>query len=140
MTDREFVEAFESLTFPADDFHHREHVWLAWVYLRDLPLLDALTRFSTSLQRFAAHLGASGKYHETITFAFLFLIHQRMQLAPAATFDEFAAVNADLFSWQPSILDRYYRAETLQSELARRTFVLPDQSTPISSTNRLSSP
>ena len=125
MTDREFAEAFESLTFPADDFHHREHVRLAWIYLRDWQLLDALTRFSTSLKRFAANAGAAGVYHETITFAFLFLIHERMELAPAATFDAFAAANADLFAWKPSILDRYYRAETLQSERARRTFVMP---------------
>jgi hypothetical protein len=60
-----------------------------------------------------------------VTFAFLFLIHERMQRHVAATFDDFAAANADLFAW-PSVLDRYYSAETLRSELARRTFVMPD--------------
>jgi hypothetical protein len=29
-------------------------------------------------------------------------------------------------AWKPSILDRYYSAETLRSELARKTFVMPD--------------
>jgi hypothetical protein len=140
MTDRQFVEAFESLAFPPDEFHHREHVRLAWIYLRDQPLLAALPRFVESLKRFAANAGAAGVYHETITFAFLFLIHERM--TDSATFDEFVAANPDLFTWKPSILDRYYRAETLQSALARSTFVLPDgvQSRPMSATNVLSSP
>ena len=126
MNDREFVDAFESCTFPPDDFHHRDHVRLAWIYLRDHPLLEALTRFTASLRRFAAHAGSPGLYHETITYAFLFLIHERMQRGAADSFDHFAAANADLFAWKPSILERYYSAETLGSELARRTFVMPD--------------
>lgn len=127
MTDAEFVAAFESCRFPPGDFHHREHVRLAWIYLNGRPLLEALTRFAESLRRFATNAGAAAKYHETVTFAFLFLIHERMQRQAAATFDDFAAANEDLFAW-PSILGRYYSAETLRSELARRTFVLPDAS------------
>lgn len=140
MTDRQFVDAFESLAYPPDDFHHREHVRLAWIYLHERPLLEALTRFVESLKRFAANAGAAGVYHETVTFAFLFLIHERM--TESATFDEFAEANPDLFTWKPSILDRYYRAETLWSETARSTFVVPDgiQSSPMSAAYRLSSP
>lgn len=123
MTDREFVAAFESGTLPPASFHHRDHVRLAWIYLHEEPLIRALARFTENLKRFA---GNSGLYHETITFAFLFLIHERMQRCEAATFEEFAIANEDLFAWKPSILDRYYSAETLGSDLARRTFVMPD--------------
>ena len=130
MTDAEFAAAFESLAYPPEEFHHREHLRLAWIYLRQEPLLPALTRFAESLKRFAANAGAASKYHETITFAFLFLIHERMQRGAAETFDEFAEANPDLVSWKPSILERYYRAETLGSELARGTFVMPDPATP----------
>ena len=126
MTDREFVEAFESCTLDPSTFHHREHVRLAWIYLGESSLVDALARFARSLKRFATNAGSEGLYHETITFAFLFLIHERMQRSAASTFDAFATANEDLFAWKPSILDRYYSAETLQSELARRTFVMPD--------------
>lgn len=126
MDDREFLSAFEACTFPPDSFRHREHVRLGWLYLKERPLLDALTAFATSLKRFATHAGAAAKYHETITFAFLFLIHERMQQADLPTFDEFAEANPDLFAWNPSILERYYSAERLESELAKRTFVMPD--------------
>lgn len=126
MDDREFVCAFEDCTLPPALFPHRAHVRLAWIYLREEPLLAALSRFVTSLKRYATSLGASTKYHETITFAFLFLIHERMQSAPFATFDGFADANPDLFE---AILERYYTTETLHSELARATFVLPDRAT-----------
>jgi hypothetical protein len=121
--DREFVVQFEACTLPSRLFHHRNHVRLAWLYLMEAPLLDALVRFRTSLQRYAASLDAGTKYHETVTFAFLFLIHERMQHAQAATFDDFADANPDLFE---NILSRYYTAETLRSDLARRIFVMPD--------------
>lgn len=38
----------------------------------------------------------------------------------------FAAANQDLPTWQPSILNRYYSKALLLSELAKRTFLMPD--------------
>lgn len=122
MRDRELVDAFEACTLPPAEFTHRSHVRLAWLYLREAPLLETLTRYSEGIKRYAGSLGAGAKYHETITWAFLFLIHERMQHSAAATFDEFAAQNEDLFG---PILQRYYTSEVLASDLARRTFVLP---------------
>jgi hypothetical protein len=126
MTDAEFVHAFEGCTLPNTAFHHRDHVRLAWIYLRESSALEALARFATGLKRFAAFHGHPGLYHETITWAYLFLIHERMADGAAGeTWEEFAARNPDLLAWKPSVLDRYYDAETLQSERARRIFVLP---------------
>ena len=132
MRDREFVEAFEACTLPPDLFSHRAHVRLAWLYLNEDALLPTLTRYSEGIKRYAGSLGASAKYHETITWAFLFLIHERMQRATHATFDDFANANADLFG---PILTRYYSEEALASEAARRPFVLPDQRSSCSSTS-----
>lgn len=124
MDDRDFLAAFEACTLPASEFSHRQHIRAAWLYLRERPLLDALARFVTALQRYAATLGASAKYHETITFAFVFLIHERMQRAPSPTFDAFAAANEDLFG---PVLERYYEKDVLDSAFARTTFVMPEK-------------
>jgi hypothetical protein len=123
----ELVDAFERCELPNDGFHHRDHVHVIWTYLREMPLLQALERFSTALRRFAAHHGKTTLYHATITWAYAALIHERMQQDPDASWEDFCCANPDLFSWRPSILDRYYRPETLNSELARRVFVLPDR-------------
>jgi len=124
VTDAEFVDAFEACTIGNTEFHHGDHIRLAWAYLRTRPLLDAIGRFIASLQRFAAHHGVPGLYHATITWAYLLLIRERMR--GETTFEEFRAANPDLFGWKPSILDRYYRAETLASPASRQQFLLPD--------------
>jgi hypothetical protein len=125
MTDDAFAEAFERCEIAGDDFHHRDHVRLGWIYLRQLPMIDALKRFTESLKRFAAHNGVPNLYHETITWAYLLLIHERMERNPVDDFAEFEEMNADLFTWKPSILNRYYDQETLDSPLAKRTFLMP---------------
>jgi len=128
MDDRAFVEAFESCSLRPDLFHHRDHVRLAWIYLKEDPVLQALARFSIGLQRYATSLGKTELYHQTITWAFLLLIHERMARGgEAATFEEFAKANPDLLAWSPSVLSAYYREETLASPLARRTFLMPDR-------------
>lgn len=127
MNDSEFVAAFEACAIARSDFHHSDHVRLAWIYLREHPLIEAIQRFTTSLQRFAAHHGVPALYHETITWAYLLLIHERMQRTGApADWSSFCTANTDLFTSRPSILERYYAPETLHSDTARRTFVMPD--------------
>ncbi|MGE5616448.1 MAG: hypothetical protein ACM3X5_05995 [Bacillota bacterium] len=127
MSDREFIDSVERCTLAGAAFHHADHVRLAWLYLNEAPLLEALDRFTTTLRRFAAHHGVPGKYHETITWAYVLLIHERMKRASSpAPWESFRTANADLFEWKPSVLERYYDRATLASEFARRVFVLPD--------------
>jgi hypothetical protein len=122
------VRTFEAGEEPPGGFHHREHVRVAWWYLRQYPVAEALTRFSTALRRFAVARGKPDLYHETITTAFVLIINERLHAAnPPAGWSEFSEANADLLTWRPSVLDRYYRPETLASERARRTFLLPDR-------------
>jgi hypothetical protein len=127
MTDQELMEQFENGTLPTECFHHREHVRVAFLYLIKYPVLDALQAFSQALRRFAEARGKSQLYHETITWAHIFLIRERMARAgKSQNWDEFANNNADLLVWKDGILTRYYRAETLASDMARTVFVLPD--------------
>jgi hypothetical protein len=131
LDDVEFVRSFEACTLPPERFHHSDHVRLAWLLLGEDPLPQALARFSEGLKRFASSLGKAGLYHETITFAYLLLIHERRMEDPkGATFEAFAERNPDLFVWPSPLLERYYRPETIASDRARRAFVLPDRLLP----------
>lgn len=128
LDDTTLLREFEDCTLPPSAFHHREHVRVAWLYLKAEPPLTALARFAEGLKRFAAAQGHAGLYHETITWAYLLLIRERMESTGAGeTWEGFAEKNPDLLTWKPSILDCYYRPETLSSELARRVFVMPDR-------------
>ena len=123
----DLLEAFTSTTLPADQFHHEQHVQVAWLFVRNYGMPAALGEFSAAIKRFADAKGATGLYHETVTWAFLLLIAEREARAPSETWHEFAAANPDLLTWKPSILNRYYSKQLLASDLARRTFVMPDR-------------
>jgi len=126
MTNRELVSEFEQGRV-AGDFRHADHVRVAYAYVAELPLLDAVAKFSAALRRFASARGKPNLYHETITWAYLFLIAERMARAERQeSWEEFAARNADLLLWKDGVLDRYYADATLESDLARRQFIMPE--------------
>lgn len=127
LPDAELLTGFEPASLPNDAFHHAEHVRVAWLFVQRYGLPDALGEFSRALKRFATAKGKPGLYHETITWAFILLIADRMARQPATTWEQFAGQNPDLLTWKPSVLDRYYTSQTLWSDVARRTFVWPDR-------------
>ena len=122
----ELFERFVDTTLPAGQFHHHQHMQVAWLFVQKYGMPLALTEFTAAIKRFADAKGATGLYHETITWAFLLLIADRQARHRAATWETFEAANPDLLSWNPSILSRYYSQELLASDLARRTFLMPD--------------
>ena len=79
------------------------------------------------IKRFAHRHGHDGLYHETITYAFFFLINERIERdGRKGSWDAFAARNRDLVTRGKALLNNYYRAETLDSDLARKVFVMPE--------------
>lgn len=129
LTNQELIARFETDKLPGE-FHHAEHVRLAFAYLSECPLVEALDRFVNALKRFAMARGKPERYHETITFAYFFLIHERMVRMSDLEWNEFARRNTDLLNWKPGMIGRYYREATLKSDLARKVFVFPDQCVP----------
>jgi hypothetical protein len=125
-TNEEIIERLEADSLPGE-FHHADHVRLAYAYLSEYPVLQALDRFGGALKRFAAARGKSTLYHETVTHAYFFVIRERMARCEGLSWQEFAERNPDLFVWKGGVLSRYYKEETLRSDLARQVFVFPDR-------------
>jgi hypothetical protein len=126
-TNRELVCEFEQGRAPGE-FHHADHVRVAFAYVVQFPFLEAVEKFSAALKRLALSKGKPNLYHETITWAYLLLIRERIARAGRAqTWEEFAARDPDLLVWKGGVLATLYRQETLDSDLARHIFVLPDQ-------------
>jgi hypothetical protein len=128
MTEHEWMAEFEKCTLPNGSFHHADHVKMAFLYLQKYPPLEALSRFSSALMRFAAAQGKPNLYNETITWGFVLLIRERMARASSPqSWAEFSVSNADLLLWDNNVLKKYYFPETLSSELAKRVFLFPDR-------------
>jgi hypothetical protein len=125
MTDTDFLAAVEAATYPGADFRHREHVRLAWLCLREHGFESGLERVRGLIQRYAAALGATGKYHETLTRAWAELVQAGLDAASGVTsFDAFLEARPELTDSR--LLDRHYRKETLDSPAARAGWVPPD--------------
>lgn len=125
--DLALLAAFEACTLPKQELGHREHVRLAWVYLQQSGALVGIRRFVAALRRFARANAVPGLYHETITWAYLLLVNERIaKMARSHGWEEFAAENPDLLRRGKAALRRYYSDEALASDLARQVFVFPD--------------
>ena len=126
LSDSAFLAAFESCTLP--DFRHRDHIRAARIYLARFPFPEASQKMAESVRRFARHHGATGKYHETITQAWMHLVWKAMESDPnpAADFETFAAAHPGLL--EVKAIYKYYSGELLSTSLAREEFVAPDLS------------
>lgn len=122
------IETFAAGDIDAHEFDHAAHIYVAWLYLEKWPLLEAIDEFTTALKQLTTKLGVPGKYHETITWFFMFLIAERRQDSLAADWFLFARQNPDLFGrGEDNILSCYYSKSLLGSDRARESFALPDR-------------
>jgi hypothetical protein len=132
MTGNALIEAFESGELDPEVFDHEHHLALAWAYLRNHPLPEAMILMRDGLKRFTALHGAEGKYHETLTFALVAIIAERMATHESSDWPRFLAKNSDLITQWRTLLGRYYSSQRLDSPQARQAFLWPDRPEPLS--------
>ena len=118
----EWVVAFERATLDPARFDHRAHLYVAWCYLKELPLEQAVPRYVQHLQKLTRALNVPHKYHATITWAYLILLNDLMQADE--TFDALLERHPSLLDARSALRDCYDDRE-LFSDRARHHFVLP---------------
>jgi hypothetical protein len=124
VTDDEFLAALESCILAERGFGHVAHVRAAYLYLRSDDFAPALQRIQGAIRRYAASLGKPGRYHETITVAYLALIQQaRHERGDGGSWETFSRSNPQLL--QRGLLLQFYPQAQLDSQLARQIFILP---------------
>jgi hypothetical protein len=120
LDDGEFLEAFHSCRLKTSEFRNADHFRLAWLHLHREPFETAVESVCAGIQAFAAHYGVSGKYHATITIAWVRLVATHREL----TFDEFLTANADRLN--VDLLHRFWTPALLAGERAKADWVPPD--------------
>jgi len=126
VTDDELIDAFESHRLTHEAFSHEIHLRIGWIYLTRMSLGAACDTMARELLAWDIAYGLGDRYHETVTWAFMMIMHEKQLACRAPTFDAFMKANPDLMAKNPPYLARYYKAETLESDLARKQFLLPD--------------
>lgn len=123
--DRAFICRFERCELPEEEWTHLAHVRVAWIALMSDSASRAVDRVRSGILRYNTEvLKRRHKYHETVTIAFARIIHDRLRCDE--TWSDFRRRIDDILSADEPILMKYYSAERLMSDEARRDFVEPD--------------
>jgi hypothetical protein len=105
-------------------FGHREHLELAWGYLRLYSIDEAAEVMVAAIRHVARLHGAEDKYHETMTRAWLHFVAVHIQRWGADSFGEFLERNPDLLDRK--LIQHFYSRELILSEPARASWTAPD--------------
>lgn len=123
--DRAFRRAFETFTVAPADFNHEAHVRLAYAYLTEDDVEEAVLRMRAALLAFLERNGVPAtKYHETLTRAWVLAVRHFMNKGSTSSAADFIGRNPELLDSR--IMLTHYSATVLFSPEARAAFVEPD--------------
>ena len=129
LDDQTFLGRFEAGTFPLEQWHHRQHIKIAYLYLCADPFEVAIERMRTGIRALnAAHRvpdELTRGYHETMTQAWMRLVEVTLcEYGPAGSADEFFELNPQLA--EKKALRLFYSRERIMSAEAKAKFVEPN--------------
>lgn len=125
--DEVLYAAFMAASIPPAAFGHREHIRVAFLFLRREPDFGAAAQaFRAALRRFVAAIGAEDRYHETLTWAYLALVRAHMEGHADVDSHAFLRRCPELGQHRGGAIERHYDLDALMAApLARTVFVLP---------------
>jgi hypothetical protein len=121
LSDKEFLAQFESHSLT--EFSHRDHLRVAFAYARRDGVQGAIEG-ARRIRGFAAALGDSRKYHDTMTVGWARVVGSLAVDSGCPSFDAFVDAQPEL--QRRDLLSDYYSGERLFSDEARAGFVEPD--------------
>ena len=129
LTDEDFLRQFESAAWPLENWHHRQHIKVAYLYLRKYPFGEAQAHIREKIKSYnaAKQLPDSllSGYHDTMTQAWMHLVYFALcEGGPAENADAFFERHPEL--WGKKIL-RFFYTEIFITPKAKANFVPPDR-------------
>jgi hypothetical protein len=125
LTDDAFLRAFFNAGLANSEFHHRDHIRLAWLQVRLHGALGAETSVVEGIRHLATAHGHGERYHDTMTRFWVRLVAHTVSDRPEiADFDELLAA-------YPLLLDknaplRHWSREAMFGPDAREAWCEPD--------------
>jgi hypothetical protein len=133
MDDSEFLQAFEAAAIPGERWAHRDHVRMAFLYLRDHSFAQALARIRSGIRALNRANGGrdtpTSGYHETVTVAWARVV--AAAIAASGTDPDALRDSAAFIALHPQLLAKdllraHYSRNLIMSPEARASFVEPD--------------
>jgi hypothetical protein len=129
MNDDDLMRQFEDGSLPFDQWIHRAHVRVAYLYLTRHPFELAVEKMRSGIRAYNSVHNVPDEptrgYHETMTGAWLRIIYATMQIyGPANSSDNFVDDQPQLR--EKKNLRLFYSPELIMSPAAKREFLEPD--------------
>jgi hypothetical protein len=126
----EFIQSFRDGTFPAERWHHREHVIMAAWHLLKHSVDEATPLIRERIKRYNEASGgqntAASGYHETLTIFWIrILAHRLGELDGLGPFEKIQAL-ANEFGNRGGLFREYYSFDVAKSTEARVDWIEPD--------------
>ena len=142
MDDETFLQQFEAANFTAEQWHHPEHIKVAYLYLCRYSFDESVDRMRAGLKTLNAKQNVPESltrgYHETLTQVWMRLVQLTIELyGTAESSDVFYQQSPQLS--QPKVLRLFYSRDVIMSAQAKAEFVEPDL-TPLPTSKKLAAP
>ncbi len=126
LSDQEFIHLFETCALDPASFTHEAHLRLAWLEINQYGLEQAIQNIQRYLKKYVAHVGATDKYHTTITIAAIKMVYHFMQKSGADSFQVFIREYPQLKNNFKGLIEQHYSFNIFESVPARLEYILPD--------------
>ncbi len=126
INDSDFISRFENKTLDPIHFSHKGHLRVAWLYLTKYDFHSASKAITTGIQNYATSLGATDKFHATITEAFIHIVNKRIGATASGSWESFIENNIDLVENADLLMARHYSKKLLSSSAAKMAIIQPD--------------
>jgi hypothetical protein len=124
-----FLAAFEGGSLPKEQWTHSAHLLTGACYVHALGEAAAIDKMRLCVSRYNEAVGGKNTdtsgYHETITIAWIKLLHGLLRESPPLERASFARLAVQRFADDREILRRYYAFDLVKSAEARRTWIPP---------------
>lgn len=125
LSNDEFLRAFFSAELANSNFHHRDHLRLAWLVVRRHGLVEAENRVTAGIRHFAAVNGHAARYHDTMTRFWVRLVAHAVANRPEIE-DFEAFLEAYPMLLDPTLPFRHWRREAMFTPESRAEWREPD--------------
>ena len=125
LSDQQFLQQLQNTTLPPEMFNHYGHLRLAWLMLQQYPLEQAINHTCNTINAYATALGATDKFHYTLTAAIVRIMAQRKASHNQESLDEFLTEHPELENNLMGLVLQHYQPQTLNSPYARQHWQQP---------------
>lgn len=126
LSDTELETAFENCTLDPGLFSHEAHLRLAWIYIKQFEVDEAVDRICFHLARFVTYIGEEDKYNLTLTIAATHAVNHFMNKSKSGNFKDFILEFPRLKNNFRELIETHYGFDIFSNQEAKKTFLEPD--------------